>query len=127
MAYSAPQRQLHLNTNVLSSGKHEAGWRIQDHPFGFLDVEYYRNIARIAERATFDSLFLADGPALDSDPEYSRGTRWSLTILLTAMAAATSHIGLIATALTTYNEPYNLARRFASLDHVSGGRTGGIS
>ncbi|MFD0591649.1 LLM class flavin-dependent oxidoreductase [Catellatospora coxensis] len=49
------------------------------------------------------------------------------TVLLTALAGATEHIGLIATASTTYNEPFNLARRFASLDHISGGRAAGTS
>ena len=122
MADSAPQRQLHLNTNVLSSGKHEAGWRIQDDPFGFLDVEYYRNIARIAERGTFDALFLADHPSLDSDPGVQPWNALEPTVLLTGIAAATEHLGLIGTASTTFNDPYNLARRFASADHVTKGR-----
>ena len=81
-------------------------------------------LARIAERATFDSLFLADGPAVRGNPQYRPASALEPTILLTALAAATSRIGLIATASTTYNDPYNLARRFASLDHVSGGRAG---
>ena len=122
MADSAPQRQLHLNTNVLSSGKHEAGWRIQDDPFGFLDVEYYRNIARIAERGTFDALFLADHPSLDSDPGLQPWNALEPTVLLTGIAAATEHLGLIGTASTTFNDPYNLARRLASADHVTKGR-----
>ena len=111
MADAAPPRQLHLNTNVLSSGKHEAGWRIQDDPFGFLDVEYYRNIARIAERGTFDALFLADHPSLDSDPALQPWNALEPTVLLTGIAAATEHLGLIGTASTTFNDPYNLARR----------------
>ena len=122
VADSAPQRQLHLNTNVLSSGKHEAAWRIQDDPFGFLDVEYYRNIARIAERGTFDALFLADHPSLDFHPGVQPWNALEPTVLLTGIAVATEHIGLIGTASTTFNDPYNLARRFASADHVTKGR-----
>ena len=122
---SRPQRQLHFNAFLMSSGHHEAAWRLpESNPFANTDLGHWRELARIAERATFDSLFLADGPAVRADPEYRPASALEPTILLTALAAATSHIGLIATASTTYNAPYNLARRFASLDHVSGGRAG---
>ena len=120
---SGPQRQLHFNAFLMSSGHHEAAWRLpESNPFANTDLAHWRDLARIAERATSDSLFLADGPAVRANPEYRPASALEPTILLTALAAATSHIGLIATALTTYNAPYNLARRFASLDHVSGGR-----
>jgi FMN-dependent oxidoreductase (nitrilotriacetate monooxygenase family) len=122
---SGPQRQLHFNAFLMSSGHHEAAWRLpESNPFANTDLGHWRELARIAERATFDSLFLADGPAVHGDPEYRPASALEPTILLTALAAATSRIGLIATASTTYNAPYNLARRFASLDHVSGGRAG---
>jgi FMN-dependent oxidoreductase (nitrilotriacetate monooxygenase family) len=82
------------------------------------------NLVRIAERGTFDSLFLADGPQLWSNlAQRPAGALEPLT-LLTALATATEHIGLIATASTSYNSPYNLARKFASLDIISGGRAG---
>ncbi|WP_131770476.1 LLM class flavin-dependent oxidoreductase, partial [Candidatus Protofrankia californiensis] len=87
-------------------------------------VEHYRNLARIAERGKLDSLFLADSPVQIGNPGRRPGGRLEPTLLLTALAAVTDHIGLIATASTSYNEPYNLARRFASLDHISGGRAG---
>jgi FMN-dependent oxidoreductase (nitrilotriacetate monooxygenase family) len=122
---SSPQRQLHFNAFLMSSGHHEAAWRLpESNPFANTDLGHWRDLAQIAERGTFDSLFLADGPAVRANPEFRPAGALEPTILLTALAAATSHIGLIATASTTYNAPYNLARRFASLDHVSGGRAG---
>jgi FMN-dependent oxidoreductase (nitrilotriacetate monooxygenase family) len=119
------KRQLHFNAFLMSSGHHEAAWRLpESDPFANFDLGHWRNLAQIAERATFDSLFLADGPALWGSPRYRPAGALEPTVLLTALAGVTSHIGLIATASTTYNAPYNLARRFASLDHVSGGRAG---
>jgi FMN-dependent oxidoreductase (nitrilotriacetate monooxygenase family) len=122
---SSTQRRLHLNAFLMSSGHHEAAWRLaRSDPFANFDLEHWRNLARIAERGTFDSLFLADGPALRGNARHRPAGSLEPTVLLTALAGATSRIGLIATASTSYNAPYNLARRFASLDHVSGGRAG---
>ena len=119
------RRHLHLNAFLMSVGHHEAAWRLpESDPNANIDIEHYKNLARIAERGKLDSVFLADSPVQMGDPGRRPGGRLEPTILLTALAGATSHIGLIATASTTYNEPYNLARRFASLDHVSGGRAG---
>ncbi|MCT9090734.1 LLM class flavin-dependent oxidoreductase [Streptomyces sp. ASQP_92] len=119
------RRQLHLNAFLMSTGHHEASWRLpESDPHASVDLDHYRELARIAERGTFDSLFLADGPVLFSHVgQRPAGVLEPLT-LLTALAVATEHIGLIATASTSYNSPYNLARRFASLDHISGGRAG---
>ena len=116
---------LHLNAFLMSTGHHEASWRLpESDPLASLDIEHYKNLARIAERGTFDSLFLADSPQLMGSPgRRPTGTLEPLT-LLTALAGATSHIGLIATVSTSYNSPYNLARRLASLDYVSGERAG---
>jgi FMN-dependent oxidoreductase (nitrilotriacetate monooxygenase family) len=118
-------RTLHLNAFLMSTGHHEASWRLpESDPHADMDVTHFVNLARIAEQAAFDSLFLADGPALFSGVgRRPAGVIEPLT-LLTALAVSTERIGLIATASTTYNSPYNLARRFASLDHVSGGRAG---
>ena len=122
---AGPERQLHFNAFLMSCGHHEAAWRLPgSDPFASLDLGHWTNLARIAERGTFDSIFLADGPALWGHARYRPGGALEPTVLLTALAGATSRIGLIATASTTYNEPYNLARRFASLDHISGGRAG---
>ncbi|MEA2144942.1 MAG: hypothetical protein QOG59_529, partial [Solirubrobacteraceae bacterium] len=118
-------RQLHLNAFLMSSGHHEAAWRLpQSDPHADYDVRHWVALAQLAERAKMDSLFLADGPSLLHGAEYRPAGQLEPTVLLSVLAAATERIGLIATASTTYNEPYNLARRFASLDHVSGGRAG---
>src|SRR6059058_5073072 len=116
---------LHLNAFLMGVGHHEAAWRLPEaDPFAHVDVKHYQNLARIAERGKLDSLFLADGPVLWSNLGRRPGGSLEATVLLTALAGVTDHIGLIATASTSYNEPYNLARRFASLDHISGGRAG---
>jgi FMN-dependent oxidoreductase (nitrilotriacetate monooxygenase family) len=118
-------RTLHLNAFLMGTGHHEASWRLpESDPHADTDVRHFINLARIAEQAAFDSVFLADGPALFSGVgRRPAGVIEPLT-LLTALAVSTERIGLIATASTTYNSPYNLARRFASLDHVSDGRAG---
>jgi FMN-dependent oxidoreductase (nitrilotriacetate monooxygenase family) len=118
-------RQLHLNAFLMGCGHHEAAWRLPDSdPFAHTDLAHWINLAQIAERGTFDSVFLADAPALWGSARHRPAGAIEPTVLLTALAGATSRIGLIATASTTYNDPFNLARRFASLDHVSGGRAG---
>ncbi|MEU6066180.1 MULTISPECIES: LLM class flavin-dependent oxidoreductase [Streptomyces] len=118
-------RQLHLNAFLMNTGHHEASWRLpESDPYAHVELAHYVNLARIAERGTFDSLFLADSPQLwGSVAQRPAGALEPLT-LLTALATATEHIGLIATASTSYNSPYNLARKFASLDIISGGRAG---
>jgi FMN-dependent oxidoreductase (nitrilotriacetate monooxygenase family) len=119
------RRQLHLNAFLLNTGHHEASWRLpQSDPLASTNVEHYKKMARVAEQGTFDSLFLADSPSiLGNVARRPSGVLEPLT-LLTVLAGATERIGLIATASTSYNSPYNLARRLASLDHVSGGRAG---
>ncbi|MGA5317806.1 LLM class flavin-dependent oxidoreductase [Streptomyces pseudogriseolus] len=118
-------RQLHLNAFLMNTGHHEASWRLpESDPYAHVDLDHYVRLARIAERGAFDSLFLADGPQLwNTVAQRPAGALEPLT-LLTALATATEHIGLIATASTSYNSPYNLARKFASLDIVSKGRAG---
>jgi FMN-dependent oxidoreductase (nitrilotriacetate monooxygenase family) len=125
MATSHRTGRLHLNAFLMGVGHHEGAWRLpESDPYAHVDVEHFKNLARIAERGKLDSVFLADGPVLWSNLARRPAGSLEPTVLLTALAGATSHIGLIATASTTYNEPYNLARRFASLDHISGGRAG---
>ena len=118
-------RQLHLNAFLMSTGHHEASWRLpESDPYAHVELDHYIRLARSAERGTFDSLFLADSPQLWGNiAQRPAGALEPLT-LLTALATATTHIGLIATASTSYNSPYNLARKFASLDIISGGRAG---
>jgi FMN-dependent oxidoreductase (nitrilotriacetate monooxygenase family) len=118
-------KRLHLNVFVAGTGHHEAAWRYpKTEPERTVDVAYYRKIAEIAERGRFDSLFLADQLALGRNIKYNAQARLEPLTLLAALAATTERIGLIATASTTYTEPYNLARQFASLDHISSGRAG---
>ena len=117
-------RHLHIGLNVLNAGAHTATWQYGDDPFGFVDIDHYRKIARIAERGALDAIFLADGPGLREDPRIRPAQALEPTVVLTALAAETERIGLIATASTTFNDPYNLARRLSSLDHVSRGRLG---
>jgi len=117
------RKQMSIGMNILGMGGHGAAWRLGEvAPSALLDVDYFTNIARISERGTLDAIFLADGPALIGDVADAPAGRLEPTVLLTAVALATSHIGVIATASSTYNDPYNLARRLASIDHISGGR-----
>ncbi|WP_194891946.1 LLM class flavin-dependent oxidoreductase [Catenulispora pinisilvae] len=109
----------------MDTGHHEASWRLpESDPYAIWDVEYYKRVARIAERGKLDSIFFADSPAQGQDPTRRPPGKLEPTVLLTVIAGATEHIGLIATASTSYNEPFNLARRFASVDIASRGRVG---
>ena len=118
-------RQLHLNAFIYPAGHHEAAWRHpRSQPHRIFDADYYQEIGKAAEAALFDAVFFADGPALRSEAAYSTAGRLEPITVLGAIAAATERIGLIATASTTYYEPYNLARLFSTLDFVSKGRAG---
>ncbi|WP_216914014.1 LLM class flavin-dependent oxidoreductase [Nocardia noduli] len=118
-------RQLHLNAFLMSVGHHEAAWRLpESDPHAHVDIDYFVELARTAERGKLDSIFFADSPVLMGDPGRRPGGKLEPTVILTAVAVQTSRIGLIATASTSYNDPYNLARRFASVDWVSKGRAG---
>lgn len=118
-------RQLHLNAFIMPNGHHEAAWRHPStSPERALTLQHYVDIARTAERGLLDSVFLADGVALSGNVRHNSHSAFEPLTLLSALAASTEHVGLIATASTTYNHPYSLARAFASLDHLSGGRAG---
>ena len=115
---------------LMQTGGHIAGWR---HPraasHALTDVSYFRALAQTAERGRFDAVFLADyvgyhpvkGAEIFSGLETPK---LDPALLLAAMSAVTARVGLICTASTTYTEPYDLARRMASLDHISQGRAG---
>jgi FMN-dependent oxidoreductase (nitrilotriacetate monooxygenase family) len=119
------KRQLHLNLFIHSRGHHEASWRHPDtSPLALTDIRYYQDMARRAEAALFDSIFFADQLALAEDASQAARAWLEPVTLLAALAVSTSRIGLIATASTTYTEPFNLARQFASIDHISNGRAG---
>ncbi|MFZ2526473.1 MAG: LLM class flavin-dependent oxidoreductase [Rhodococcus sp. (in: high G+C Gram-positive bacteria)] len=122
---SQSYKQFHLNAFLMGVGHHEAAWR---HPrteaHRVLDVKHFQELAQIAERGKLDSVFFADGLAVGPRVEHNTQAIFEPVTLLSAMAVVTEHVGLIATASTGYNEPFNLARKFASLDHISGGRAG---
>ncbi|MEI7025528.1 LLM class flavin-dependent oxidoreductase [Paenibacillus sp. y28] len=119
------KRQMHLNLFVLNTGHHEASWRHPDTlPGAVTDIRYYTKLARMAEQAKMDSLFIADALVLTPAIKYKIGGALEPLTLLSALAVATERIGLIGTVSTTYSEPFNVARMFASLDHISQGRAG---
>ncbi len=126
-------RKMRLGLSIRGHGYHPAAWRHPDVPAdGTLHVEHYVRSAQIAERGKLDMIFFADGAGSrqSDDPPGSlaRTGRDMIelepTMLLPALAMVTRHVGLVATASTTYNEPYNLARRLATLDLISMGRAG---
>jgi FMN-dependent oxidoreductase (nitrilotriacetate monooxygenase family) len=121
----AAKRQLHLNLFIHGRGHHEASWRHPaSSPLALTDIRYYQDLAQRAEAALFDSIFLADQLALGDDAAQAARTWLEPVTVLAAVAAATTQIGMIATCSTTYTEPFNLARQFGSLDHISNGRVG---
>lgn len=89
-----------------------------------IDINYYINQAKAAEHALFDALFIVDSQFINATYPAHYLNRLEPLTLLSAVATHTRHIGLVGTASSTYNSPFNLARRFASLDHISGGRAG---
>lgn len=125
---SRPQIKLGLSMRYL--GYHAAAWRHPDaDPGGASKFSHFLRVARTAEAAKFDMVFLADGigiRAKDEPPgslcQSAQTAELEPLTLLSALAATTTHIGLTSTASTTYNEPFHIARKFASLDQISGGR-----
>ncbi|MFE5476287.1 LLM class flavin-dependent oxidoreductase [Nocardia sp. NPDC056541] len=119
------RRQVHLNVNILNAGVFGGSWRFPGtDPAASFTLDHYVRIAQRAEEAKFDAIFLADGPAIREDIRYRPFNSLEPTVILAALAAATERVGLIATLSSSYNDPYDVARRFASLDLLSGGRTG---
>ena len=121
---SDPKRQMHFGVFVLGTGNHSAGWRMQGAFTSGCSFPVLRNIASTAERGKFDLFFMSDGPVMDPGDHPSFLNRFEPTTVLSALSMVTTHIGLGATVSTSFNEPYNVARKFASLDHISGGRAG---
>jgi FMN-dependent oxidoreductase (nitrilotriacetate monooxygenase family) len=110
-------------------GDHRISWRHPKAPLReVFDLPYFQSLAAIAEAAKLDALFVADHVGMwdtyESNVAHYANPRLEPITLLSALAAVTSKIGLLATASASYSEPYNLARMFASLDHISHGRAG---
>src|SRR5271166_6748764 len=123
-------RQLHLGAFMRPVSIHTAAWR---YPGAFADANFnFKHLTRFAqtlERGKFDAFFMADHLAVLNMPipalkRSATVTSFEPLTLLSALAVTTERIGLVATASTTFDAPYHIARRFASLDHLSGGRAG---
>lgn len=118
-------RTLTLNAFLMTTGHHESSWRLPlSDPLAGTDIGHYIRLAQLAEKAKLDAIFFADGPVLQWPVAQRPAGILDPVTVLSAIAPLTRHIGLIATASTSYNDPYNLARRFASLDVISNGRAG---
>ena len=116
---------MHLGIFVLGTGHHIAAWRHPDVTAeGAEDFEFFQEIAQIAERGKLDMLFLSDGLTFDRLSHPAEQVRYEPLTLLSALSVVTKQIGLAATASTTYNEPFHIARKFLSIDHLSEGRSG---
>jgi FMN-dependent oxidoreductase (nitrilotriacetate monooxygenase family) len=123
-------RQLHLGAFMRPVSLHTGSWR---YPGAYPDANFnFAHLARFAqtlERGRFDAFFMADHLAVLNMPVNALKRSHTVTsfepfTLLSALSAVTGRIGLVGTASTTFDEPYHVARRFASLDHISGGRAG---
>jgi FMN-dependent oxidoreductase (nitrilotriacetate monooxygenase family) len=126
----ASPRQLRLGAFMRPISIHTAAWR---YPGAFPDANFnfphLKRFAQKLERGKFDAFFMADHLAVLNMPmealkRSATVTSFDPLVLLPALAVVTEHLGLIATASASYNEPYHVARKFASLDHLSGGRAG---
>ncbi|OAB38713.1 nitrilotriacetate monooxygenase [Paenibacillus macquariensis subsp. defensor] len=116
--------QLHLGAFIYYTGHHHYGWRQPESGAERLfDFKFYKELAQTAERGKFDMMFLADLLYVRGVEDAASGMLEPLT-LLSALSTVTDKLGLTATVSTTYNEPYNVARKFATLDHISNGRVG---
>ena len=124
------KRQLALNVFFMRFGHHPAAWRSPGiTATGRPDLAYWVDMAKLAERARFDTFFVADfigrsGDKLKQASRMGGSFQFEPLTLLSTIAAHTQHIGLVATINTNFSEPYNIARQLASLDHISGGRAG---
>jgi len=121
----AKKKQIKLAAYLIGTGMHIASWRHPDaKPTASIDVHHFIQLAQTAERGKFDMVFFPDSLAINEDSHPNILNRFDPVVLITAIATATSKIGLVATASTSYGEPYILARQFASVDHISNGRVG---
>ena len=121
-------RQIKLGAFLPGGGQHIAAWRHPGSPAdGATNFAFHTELARTAERGLFDAYFLADNLSVGLGGREGGNAKiagFEPVTLFAALAPLTTHLGFIATASTTYEEPYTLARKFASLDHLSNGRAG---
>lgn len=120
-----PRKHVILNANLIPGGTIGSPWRRAREPGDhFVGIDHYIDVARSAERGRFDAVFLADSPDLQAKDWNAPSRLLDPIVAQSVISAHTESIGLIVTATTSYNDPYNLARQFASLSAVSGGRAG---
>ncbi len=118
-------RQLHINVNILNAGVFGGSWRFPGTDgLASFTIEHYTSIAKKAEAAKLDAVFLADGPVVDPNIRYRPNNNLEPTTVLARIAAQTERIGLIGTLSSSYNDPVELGRRLGDLDYISGGRLG---
>lgn len=121
----SPRKQMHLNLFLNNFGGHPAGpWLPETDRRRVTDIAYWQNIARKAEAARLDAIFMAGAVGHVQQPKMNPLIGMDMLLMLTALAGVTSRIGLISTLSTTFNEPWQAARQFATLDHISQGRAG---
>ncbi|HEX5656246.1 MAG TPA: LLM class flavin-dependent oxidoreductase, partial [Polyangiales bacterium] len=109
-------RQLHLGAILAGVGMTQDGWKRAGIPKNAsVNIGWYKRAAQKVEQAKFDLVFIVDSPYITPESAPHFLNRLEPLTMLSAIAGATSHIGLVATATTSYNEPFNLARAFASL------------
>ncbi len=130
-----PKRQLRFGAFMNVPSSHPTGWR---HPDAVAETDlsfrHLADMARMAEHGRLDAMFFQDSVAIPGsaglyggkpfNPRSGRQAHIEPVSAIAGLAAITSHVGLISTCTTSYNEPYNLARRFLTIDHISGGRVG---
>lgn len=120
-----PVRQLKLGAILEGVGADHSSWRDpQLAGNASIDIDWYIENARLAEAAKFDLVFIVDSPFITPDTAPHFLNRLEPLTLLSAVAVSTSKIGVVGTLTTSYWEPYNVARQFGSLDHISKGRAG---
>lgn len=118
-------RRMHLGLNCTEYGRHSGGWLHPDSDVSQMpNIDVYRHIAKKAEEGCMDQLFVADSPVHNRGRLSVGPTRLDPMAVALLMAQQTEHIGVIATITTSYNDPYDIARRAASLSHLTGGRAG---
>ena len=115
-------RQMHLGLFWLGTGNHSAGWRHEGAATSNCSWPVVLQGAQIAERGKFDLFFISDSVIMDPGDHPSFVSRFEPTTLIAALSAATRHVGLGATVSISFSEPYVVARTFATLHHISGGR-----
>lgn len=119
------EKQLNLGLFMMGTGHHIASWRLPSAPRNAAeDFEFFNRIAAIAEKGKLDMLFFSDGLAFDKHSHPAELVRFDPLTIIAALSVTTKNIGLVSTATTTYNEPFHLARKLLSTDHLNGGRTG---